>query len=271
MKQINEQINNVKVSNAINEFINDLKTFINENYNAIIDALINQFGKDIVLSTKCDYTLSQSDLKKIFKILNQHLFRNSITYAPVLVWPTRKLIDKLNYHIAESGITNEFITNANFYGVHSAICEDILDSNQNIISVKIRDDYILMNGDKLIDCTFIFVVACICHEMIHLYDRQVYKDYYKLALIQSQTGKSQEFHNTPIFKQKSFDANMNGIHVIDKINQNDSHENVNKQARYILKTVIGEHENSNDMIVQSDQRLFVKNKKTGKGILMHFD
>ena len=57
---------------------------------------------------------------------------------------------------------------------------------------------------------------------------------------------------------------MNGIHVIDKINQNDSHENVNKYARYILKTVIGEHEKSNNMIVQSDQMLFVKNKKNWK-------
>lgn len=48
-------------------------------------------------------------------------------------------------------------------------------------------------------------------------------------------------------------------------------EQINKWARYILKTIIGEHEKSNNMIVQSDQMLFVKNKKTGKGILMHFD
>jgi hypothetical protein len=49
-------------------------------YNAVIDALIDEFGKDIVLSKAFNYTLTQEDLKKIFSILNRHLFGNQLKF-----------------------------------------------------------------------------------------------------------------------------------------------------------------------------------------------
>ena len=43
---------------------------MNESYNIVIDALINDFGYDLVTSKEFNYTLTQKDLKKIFNILN---------------------------------------------------------------------------------------------------------------------------------------------------------------------------------------------------------
>ena len=50
-------------------------------YNNVIDALISEFGKDIVLSREFNYNLTQSDLKKIFNILNLYLFENKINWV----------------------------------------------------------------------------------------------------------------------------------------------------------------------------------------------
>ena len=90
-------------------------------YNAVIDALVDEFGKDVVLSTKFDYTLTQQDLKKIFSILNLCLFDNKIKYLPVVLWPMEKLVDKLNYHAKMSGPNNEDIKTIKCLGVHSSI------------------------------------------------------------------------------------------------------------------------------------------------------
>ena len=56
-------------------------------YNNVIDALVDEFGKDVVLSKEFNYTLTQQDLKKIFNILNKHLFGNKIKFLPVVFWP----------------------------------------------------------------------------------------------------------------------------------------------------------------------------------------
>lgn len=45
--------------------------------------------------------------KKIFSILNKHLFNNEIKFLPVVLWPMNKLVDKLNYHAKMSGDENE--------------------------------------------------------------------------------------------------------------------------------------------------------------------
>ena len=66
---------------------------MDESYNAVIDALANEFGKDLATSREFNYTLTQQDLKKIFKILNKCLFGNKIKFLPAVVWPIEKLMD----------------------------------------------------------------------------------------------------------------------------------------------------------------------------------
>lgn len=260
-----------QIVEAIKHWQNVLKQMDESIYNDVIDALINRFGKNLVLSKTHNYALTQDDLDAIFKILNKYMFNNRIKPVPIILWPTVKIIDKLNYHLAMSGVLDEQYQNVKCYGVHSAICIDCVDANGNIVDIKVRDDYLMMNFDTLINCIFIFTVACVCHEMIHLYDRQVFKQYHDLALIQSQTKQNQDFHNTNIFKSKMKQANNNGINVVAKIPKGKYHSKVNDDARYVLKQTIGENDNQDVIVIKNDQMTYIKNKKTGMGVLTHFD
>lgn len=62
--------------------------------------------------------------------------------------------------------------------------------------------------------------------------------------------------------------NIENIQTKDIVNQKKA---VNSKARYVLKSVVGENEKQDTVVVKNDQMLFMKNKRTGKGVLMHFD
>ena len=67
------------------------------------------------------------------------------------------------------------------------------------------------------------------------------------------------------------DANSNGINVVAHFSLTDTHQAVNSKARYVLKSVVGENEKQDTIVVKNDQMLFMKDRRTGKGVLMHFD
>lgn len=46
---------------------------------------------------------------------------------------------------------------------------------------------------------------------------------------------------------------------------------VNGHARYVLKQAIGESENQDVKILQTDHDLFIHNEKTRYGFFIHFD
>ncbi len=62
--------------------------------------------------------------------------------------------------------------------------------------------------------------------------------------------------------------NIENIQTKDIVNQKKA---VNSKARYVLKSVVGENEKQDTIVVKNDQILFMKDKQTGKGVLMHFD
>lgn len=97
-----------------------------------------------------------------------------------------------------------------------------------------------LNRDTIKTCAFIFVVARICHEMIHYYDRF-----------------TKEFHDKQlnhIITNKGFDS---------------------YKARHILYDVVSENDSnakSDDIVRRFDgHTLFVRNKRTGIGFLAMFD
>ena len=63
------------------------------------------------------------------------------------------------------------------------------------------------------------------------------------------------------------EANDNGINVVDQVKL--LHVEPNISARYKKKNIIDE--DSDTVVVKDDQMLYMKNKKTGKGVLVHFD
>lgn len=81
-----------------------------------------------------------------------------------------KLVDKINYHIAESGVDKKYKI-IKCCGVCTSICNDILNDAGDIVDVRIHDTYLIINSTEIVNNVFIFVVAVICHEMIHAYDR----------------------------------------------------------------------------------------------------
>lgn len=247
-------------------------------YNNVIDMLIIEFGKDLVLSKSFNYTLTHQDLKIIFKILNKNLFNNQIKFVPIMLWPMTKLVDKLNYHAKMSGDQNKEIHTTNCLGVHTAICIDIFNKNHELIDIKNRDSYLIINSSEMKNTIFIFTVAVICHEMIHVFDYQNSSEIHDMELnweICSYKGlpvkELPNFHKTTIFKNKMKESNENGINVVEELSSDNSHKIDNINARYVLKTVIGESENPDVETLSTAHDLFLHNKKTGYCFFAHFD
>ena len=255
------------------EFWNKELVKINEStYNDVIDALIAEFGEDLVFSTKFNYTLTQQDLKKIFKILNQYLFGSKMRILPVVLWHESKLLDKLNYHAKMSGDANKEIDSTDCLGVHSAITIDIYNNNGEIVDIKFRDHYLIINSSRVKNDVFIFVVAVICHEMIHVYDQQYSSEIHDMMLEWEQKHETYpKFHATKIFGEKMKEANESGINVVENLSSDNTRVVDNLQARYVLKNIVGESENPDVEVLQSEHDVFFHNKKTGAGYLIHFD
>lgn len=66
-------------------------------------------------------------------------------------------------------------------------------------------------------------------------------------------------------------ANENGINVVKTLSGDDTYMTDENKARYVLEDVIGENEDSDTMVIKDDQTVFIKNKKTGQGVLTLFD
>ena len=56
-----------------------------------------------------------------------------------------------------------------------------------------------------------------------------------------------------------------------ELSSDETHKVDNIRARYVLEDVIGESENPDVEILQSEHDLFMHNKKTGYGFFAHFD
>ena len=78
-----------------------------------------------------------------------------------------------------------------------------------------------------------FLIACLCHEMIHYYDRLFgeYCDFTKYSII---TGIDKNIHNTFTFEDMKDKANNIGIDVIQEIPKNKSDEILDKEAIELL-------------------------------------
>ena len=67
------------------------------------------------------------------------------------------------------------------------------------------------------------------------------------------------------------EANENGINVVPELSADSSYKIDNVRARYVLKNVIGEAENPDVEVLQTEHDFFIHNKKTGYGFFAHFD
>lgn len=66
-------------------------------------------------------------------------------------------------------------------------------------------------------------------------------------------------------------AVIDSINVVKTLSGDDTYMTDESKARYVLEDVIGENEDSDIMVVKDDQTVFIKNRKTGQGMLTLFD
>lgn len=78
MNGMERQYTREQIVKAIKYWSNVLQRMDEDESNAhsreVVDALIEEFGADVVKSQQLTYRLNDEDLKKIFDILNKHLF-----------------------------------------------------------------------------------------------------------------------------------------------------------------------------------------------------
>jgi hypothetical protein len=257
-----------QIIEAISYWTRQLK-LMTESYNKCIDALINEFGHDIVTSRNFNYNLTKDDLKRIYDILNFTLFNNKLGLIRLEYWPEGFIIDKLNENAIKSGVFDQKISSIPCYGVFSAVCKDIVDKNGNITDININEEIIILNKTYLKDCIFIFAVASICHEMIHYYDR-FSKEFHDKQLNASQTNDDFDSHKDVIFQQMMKEANEHGINVTDTL-KNVQFKTANENARYVLERVIGENDDSQTHINANDNRYTMRAKGSRKFVFAEFD
>lgn len=243
---------------------------LDEAKNALVASLEKEFGHAIVFSWALDYQLSQEDCEKIFKILNLHLFNNALKPIDIFWWPESKIVERLNQNSIESDESRPLRNAAECYGVFSAVCKDVKDKDGNIIDVKMSKKAILMNSSRLTVCSFIFAVACICHEIIHYYDSFT-EEHHRKQLEASINNEGFDSHEDRAFQDKMHEANLLGVNVVEDFGSTNTYINSNAKARYELYAVVGETDRSHIHRFGSGQNLFIKNDKTGTMFYAHFD
>ena len=242
---------------------------INESYNNCVDALIDEFGHDLVTSNEKTYNLTKEDLKRIYDVLNFTLFDNELKSIRLEYWPENLIVDKLNENAKKSGIFDKKTNEMPGAGVFSAVCKDVLDKDSNIIDIKIYDEIIMVNKAYMKNCIFIFAVAVLCHEMIHYYDRFT-KEFHDKQLKASQTQVDFDSHKDQIFQEMMKEANEKGIHVVESL-EGIPFKLANLNARYVLKNVIGEDEDCTTFVNANEHRYTMRAKGSHSFVFAEFD
>ena len=258
-----------QIENAIRHWTRKLKT-LDESKVKVIDDLILKFGEDVVLSKTLSFSPNTQDLRDIYAILNANLFDNELKNIPITYCNSISFADRLNTYNLVSNGNEEFVDEVNSIGVHLAATKEKLDNDGDLAQIDFSHNVIVLNSDYIKKSVFIFIVACLCHEMIHYCDSFSKEMHDKF--LKSNIDETYKFnpHANSIFQDKMSEANANDINVKEKLTPN-----INKdayEARISLKNVFGEDEKPKEtMVRQFHNMLIVKNKKTGVGFFAQFD
>lgn len=241
---------------------------LKESCSFTVDKLEEEFGHDIVFSTKYEYTLTKQDLQKMFNILNQTLFNDSLKLIRVEYWDENTIVDKLNEYEVRSG-SDAINIDAPCYGVFAAVNKEVRRADGTVVKVSFHDQMIMINRSRLANCIFIFAVACLCHEMIHYYDH--FTDEYVNNFIKyCNINKKFNSHLDKAFQQKMMEANDEGIDVVEDFGPINTYQNANNKARYKLFRIVGEDDDQVRSLFDG-HTLAVSNKQTGVGFFAMFD
>lgn len=152
-----------QILEAIKYWKNVLKK-MDESKNQLLDVLFKAFNTDNLLKP-FNGNIDNRLLAKCFNILNRHFFSSKLKKIPLIYESDAKirkfLVDRE---------TNPNTIPKLFFGVYSVICDNdkIEKWSDELI---LHDDVILLNSSYIDSKSISFLIACLCHEMIHYYDR----------------------------------------------------------------------------------------------------
>lgn len=195
---------------------------LNETKNELLSKLFETFGIDCLCkSNQCN--INNLVINKCFDILNTYIFSSKLVKIPIIYsndTNIRKFL--LNRKTDSNSIPKTF------FGVYSVICD-----NDTTLSWKtpliLRDDVILLNKNHIENKSITFLVSCLCHEMIHYYDKLYgeYCDFIKYNII---TNIIKNLHNTLTFDNMKNQANNLGLSVIQDIPYEKTTDILDKEA-----------------------------------------
>ena len=119
----------------------------------VLTAFEKEFGKDFVYSKALSFEFSNKTFNAVYKILNAYLFSNKLSSKKLYVYQCSN--DELKIFKNEMNIKQ---SNADYY---AAYIPEFANADGKIS----RETMLLMDDNGKM--TFMFAVACICHEMIH--------------------------------------------------------------------------------------------------------
>ena len=258
-----------QIKNAIDHWTRKLNV-LNESKAKVVDDLISKFKEDVVLSKEEIFSPNTQDLRDIYDILNTNLFNGELKNIPITYCNSQSFADRFNTYNIVSDNNEQYAEKINSIGVHLAATKEQKDDQGAVEKIDFSNNVIILNSDYIKKSIFIFIVACLCHEMIHYCDSFSSEMHDKF--LKSNVDLNYEFnlHKNIIFQTKMSEAVESGINVKEKISPQ-----INKdayEARVVLKNVFGEDEESEETSIrQFNNMLIVKNKKTGLGFFAQFD
>lgn len=257
-----------QIKNAIDYWTRKLNV-LNESKAKVIDDLISKFKEDVVLSKEENFSPNTQDLRDIYDILNTNLFNGELKNIPITYCNSRSFADRVNTYITASNSNEQQADDISSIGAHLAVTKEQKNENGIIEKITFSNNVIVLNSDYIKKNIFIFIVACLCQEMIHYCDSFSDEMHNKFLKQELDPNYSFDAHKNSIFQTKMSEANENGINVEETLSlrlDKDAYK-----ARLTLKNVFGEEESRETTVKQFNNMLIVKNKKTGIGFFAQFD
>lgn len=191
-------------------------------------ALSDEFEKSKFFSKTYKANFNEDFFKRCYRILNEHFFSSKLDEIPVYYRFDAEIRDFL---IKRKG--NKFEIPKTFFGTHSILYDNDPKTLKLSDELIIHDDVILLNKDHIENKSLIFAIACLCHEMIHYYDR-LFGEFCEFVKFTIVTKIDKNIHNTLTFEDMKNKANNLGINVIQEIPKNKSDEILDKEAIKLL-------------------------------------
>lgn len=185
----------------------------------IIDALVDEFGRDVVECDELKYGFDDFDIFKLANMLNHVCFDDKLDISKLIL----KLADNNQENLDDLNKRQRNATTAFYYAIYVPVC-----SNDNESDFLAELLYINCETKKM---TFMHIVNTICHELIHMYDA-----HYGNVLQLMKAGTISDEHSTSIFLNMMEKFNKLGLNIMKTLRMKDF-DDINKYSVEKMKLI----------------------------------